>query len=143
MSRSPFEFKVETPPANGPLVLVVDDDEISRSVSSQLLARLGCVVNVAASGAEAIERAQRTAYELIFMDCHMPDMDGFTATRKIREAGGSKAPPVAALTANTAVGDREKCFASGMCDFVAKPARKAELARVLKTWTALARKPAG
>ena len=118
-----------------PHVLIVDDDEISRSVSSQLLERLGCVVERTVSGAEAIERTRQTRFDLIFMDCQMPEMDGFTATKRIRAAAGSKAPPIVALTANTSMADREKCFSVGMCDFVDKPVRKAELVRVLKRWT--------
>jgi signal transduction histidine kinase/DNA-binding NarL/FixJ family response regulator len=119
----------------GPHVLVVDDDTISRSVSSQRLERLGCVVETAESGAEAVELARRNRFELIFMDCQMPEMDGFATTEKIRAAAGSKAPPIVALTANISERDRERCFAAGMCDFISKPVTKAELARVLKRWT--------
>ena len=137
-SRTPFDLGGEAkPPARrGPRVLVVDDDNISRSVTSQLLARLGCMVEVAKTGAEAITLVPRTAYELVFMDCQMPGMDGFEATMKIRVMAGAKAPPIVALTANISESDREKCFAAGMCDFVAKPVHKSELARVLKRWTA-------
>lgn len=135
-SRAPFEAGGEAKPAirREPSVLVVDDDKISRSVSSQLLQRLGCIVESAVSGAEAVERTQQTQFELIFMDCRMPEMDGFDATVKIRALLGSKAPPIVALTANTADPDRERCFAVGMCDFISKPVHKAELARVLKRW---------
>jgi CheY-like chemotaxis protein len=135
-SRSPFEPAGEAhPPARRePRVLIVDDDEISRSVTAQLLARLGCTVERAFGGAEAIERTRRAAFDLIFMDCQMPEMDGFEATTKIRAAAGAKAPPIVALTANTSAADREKCFAVGMCDFVDKPVRKSELARVLRRW---------
>ena len=135
-SRTPFESGEAKPAAPaGPQVLVVDDDEISRSVSAQLLSRLGCVVERAASGAEAIARASAHHFDLIFMDCQMPGIDGFEATKNIRAAAGSKAPPIVALTANTSAADREKCFATGMCDFVDKPVRKVELARILKRWT--------
>jgi CheY-like chemotaxis protein len=100
-----------------------------------LLERLGCVVEVALSGAEALTLAPSGAFELIFMDCQMPEMDGFAATRKIRTALGGKAPPIVALTANISDADREKCFAAGMCDFVGKPVNRTELTRVLKRWT--------
>ena len=119
----------------GPHVLVVDDDAISRSVSAQRLERLGCVVEMAESGAIAVELARSNRFELIFMDCQMPEMDGFAATEKIRAAAGAKAPPIVALTANISERDREKCFSAGMCDFVGKPVNKSELARVLKRWT--------
>ena len=135
-SRAPFERAGEprTPARRGPCVLVVDDDEISRSVSSQLLARMGCVVEVAESGPQAIDRTRVAHYDLIFMDCQMPEMDGFAATREIRALTGESAPPIVALTANTTPKDRERCSAAGMCDFIDKPVRKAELLRVLKRW---------
>jgi len=133
-SRAPFEPTPEPAERQPPLVLVVDDDEISRSVTSQLLAHLGCRVELATSGAQAIERTQAGHFDLVFMDCQMPEMDGFATTERIRALAGSAAPPIVALTANIGIKDREHCFAVGMCDFVAKPARKAELARVVKTW---------
>jgi CheY-like chemotaxis protein len=133
-SRTPFET-TGAAVRREPHVLVVDDDAISRSVSSQLLERLGCVVEVALSGAEAVAMAQGSAFDLIFMDCQMPEMDGFAATEKIRAAAGNKAPPIVALTANISEADRQKCFAVGMRDFVGKPVNRSELARVLKRWT--------
>ncbi|MSU49117.1 MAG: response regulator [Opitutus sp.] len=132
-SRSPFDAS-GAPIRRGPYVLVVDDDTISRSVSFQLLERLGCVAEVAVSGAEAVERLGNARFDLIFMDCQMPEMDGFEATKIIRTAAGAKAPPIVALTANISGPDRAKCFAVGMCDFVSKPVNKMELARVLKRW---------
>lgn len=142
-SRAPFAVPKETkdkdatPAARrGPYVLVVDDDAISRSVTSQLLERLGCVVEVAVNGMEAIGQARAAAFEIVFMDCQMPDMDGFMTTERILAAAGNKAPPIVAVTANTSEADREHCFAVGMCDFVSKPVTKAELARVLKRWSA-------
>ncbi len=118
----------------GPHVLVVDDDDISRSVSFQLLELLGCHVELATSGSEAIDRARPTAFELILMDCQMPQMDGYETTRRILAAAQGKAPPIVAVTANTSDADRAKCFAAGMSDFVAKPVHKADLARVLRRW---------
>jgi CheY-like chemotaxis protein len=92
-------------------------------------------VHLAVSGAAAIESAGHTAYELIFMDCQMPEMDGFEATHRILANLGGKAPPIVALTANTTAHDREKCLAAGMRDFIAKPVHKADLVRVLQRWT--------
>ncbi len=136
-SRAPFDSaKAAKPDApHHPLVLVVDDDNISRSVSSQLLALLGCQVELAVNGPTAIERAGAQSFELIFMDCQMPGMDGFEATQKIIATLGAKAPPIVALTANTSARDREKCLSVGMQDFIAKPVHKADLARVLNRWT--------
>ncbi len=133
-ARLPGPIEVPAEARQGPCVLVVDDDEISRSVTSQLLARLGCTVQLAKSGALAIERIRTDHFDLVFMDCQMPEMDGFTTTEKIIAMAGRKAPPIVALTANIGVQDRERCFAVGMRDFVSKPVRKAELARVVKTW---------
>ncbi|MDO8540159.1 MAG: response regulator [Opitutaceae bacterium] len=134
-SRTPFEAGDEArPERRGPRVLVVDDDAISRSISLQLLQRLGCVVELALSGAEAIDLARRIHFDVVFMDCQMPEMDGFTATERIRIAAGGKAPPIVALTANSSDADRQRCFAAGMCDFIGKPVRQAELARVVKRW---------
>jgi signal transduction histidine kinase/CheY-like chemotaxis protein len=136
-SRAPFDSaKAAKPDApHHPLVLVVDDDNISRSVSSQLLALLGCQVELAVNGPTAVERAGAMSFELIFMDCQMPGMDGFEATQKIIATLGAKAPPIVALTANTSARDREKCLSVGMQDFIAKPVHKADLARVLNRWT--------
>jgi two-component system, sensor histidine kinase and response regulator len=136
VSIPPFDSagKPKADQPRGRHVLVVDDDAISRSVSSQLLERLGCIVEVALSGTDAVKRASDTRFELIFMDCQMPEMDGFEATAKIRAAAGDKAPPIVALTANTSGPDRNKCFAAGMCDFIGKPVNRAELSRVLQRW---------
>lgn len=135
-SRAPFEFGGGTRPgiSRRPSVLVVDDDNISRSVSFQLLEILGCVVEVVTSGPEAIERASQAVFDLILMDCQMPEMDGFEATQRILAAAKGKPAPIVALTANTSAADREKCFAAGMSDFVEKPVHKADLARMLKRW---------
>jgi CheY-like chemotaxis protein len=132
--RSLPPFPVAAPAATGARVLVIDDDEISRSVSSQLLERLGCTVDRAPGDLEALERIRGTRYDIVFMDCQMPVMDGFEATTRILEEYGKNAPPVVALTANTSLKDRERCFATGMSDFVDKPVRRAELVRVLNRW---------
>jgi two-component system sensor histidine kinase/response regulator len=132
-SLVPFNFTAEHGRAK-PMVLVVDDDDVSRSVTSKLLSRLGCKIEVSPTGEDAISRVGRASFDLIFMDCQMPGMDGFAATSRIREVLGSKCPPIVALTANTSPQDRDRCIAAGMCDFVDKPVRKFELARVLKRW---------
>jgi len=135
-SQAPFPTADEPKSAKrrGPRVLVVDDDNISRSVSFQLLEILGCEVALATSGPEAIECARPGSFELILMDCQMPHMDGYEATRRILAASQGKAPPIVAVTANTSDSDRARCFAAGMSDFVAKPVHKADLAQVLRRW---------
>ena len=132
--RAPQESGTLSPSIRAPRVLVVDDDEISRTVSSQLLKRLGCAVELAASGADAVARARKEQFDLIFMDCQMPEMDGFETTGRIRAATQGTTPPIVALTANISDQDRKKCFDAGMCDFVGKPVRKADLMRALKRW---------
>lgn len=132
--RSVPPFPVPAAAAAGTRVLVIDDDEISRSVSSQLLERLGCAVDRAPGALDALVRLRETRYDLVFMDCQMPIMDGFEATTRILEEYGKNAPPIVALTANTSLKDRERCFATGMSDFVDKPVRRAELVRVLNRW---------
>ncbi|HJV08924.1 MAG TPA: response regulator, partial [Acidimicrobiales bacterium] len=113
-------------------VLLADDAHINRLVGVALLGRLGCRVDVAANGAEAVEAVRRHAYDVVLMDCLMPVMDGYEATARIRNLeDGRRRTPVIALTASAMVGDREKCLAAGMDDYLAKPLDRAALAQVL------------
>jgi len=106
----------------GVRVLVAEDNMINQVVAVSLLAHLGCTVDVAADGREAVRRWSEGAYDLIFMDCQMPEMDGMEATRAIRasEREGSRIP-IVALTANAMSDDREACLAAGMDDHISKP----------------------
>ena len=119
-----------------PRVLLVENDPVSQLVAAQLLEKLGCHVEHALSGQEAVERCGREPYDLVFMDCYMPDMDGFEAAETIRraEAGGRRVP-IIALTASVMPEDRKKCARAGMDDFLAKPVRPEELLRVARAWT--------
>lgn len=102
-----------------------------------MLDRLGYRVDVVASGAEAIEALSEVEYVAVLMDCQMPAMDGYDATRAIRHRQGSKRhTPVIAMTAGTVSGDRERCLAAGMDDYISKPVRTDELGRVLQRWVA-------
>lgn len=106
---------------------------VSQRLVSARLGRLGCEVDVAASGREAIERAEEGCYDIIFMDCCMPEVDGLDATREIRRSGGWGAQvPIVAMTANDEPGDRERCLAAGMTDYLAKPASREDLRRVVE-----------
>ena len=119
-------------------VLLVEDDEINKMVVEAMLTRLGCTVDVAEDGEAACAAAARTRYDMILMDCHMPLMDGFEATRRIRddEAGRQRArAPIVALTADALAGDRERCLASGMDDYITKPVSSATLADAVQRWT--------
>jgi len=116
-------------------VLLVDDNEINLLVAQGLLENRGISPVKSKSGEEALERCRNESFDLIFMDCMMPGMDGYEATRAIRNMDSSNSKSViVALTANAIRGDREKCLESGMNDYLAKPLRNKELDRVLNRW---------
>jgi PAS domain S-box-containing protein len=116
-----------------PRVLVVDDNPVNQRVASSLLQRLGCRVDVAANGQEAVDMLDTIPYDIIFMDCQMPVMDGFEATKEIRRReAGELHSTIVAMTANAMKRDRELCFEAGMDDYIAKPISKAGLAELLK-----------
>ncbi len=117
-------------------VLVAEDNAINQKVAVRMLAKLSCRVDVAGDGLEAVQMFRRLPYDLIFMDCQMPEMDGFEATAEIRriEAQQDRRTPIVALTANAMQGDRERCLASGMDDFVSKPVDEARLRATLERW---------
>jgi CheY-like chemotaxis protein len=108
-----------------------------------VLTRAGCHVDVANNGIEACAMSATGAYDLVLMDCHMPEMDGYQATRAIRQrersehatGGSDRHVPIVALTASVLEVDRERCFASGMDDFISKPFRPEQLHAALRRWT--------
>jgi len=113
-------------------VLCADDNKINQRLARHLLEKLGCEVDIASNGREAIDLAERVAYDLIFMDCLMPDLDGFEATKEIRRREPEAARcPIIALTANAMRGDRERCLEAGMDDFLSKPVRREDFSRML------------
>jgi two-component system, sensor histidine kinase and response regulator len=117
-------------------MLLVEDNELNALLASRLMAALGFEVVTAANGALAIEAIGRQAFDVILMDCQMPVMDGYDATLAIRrlESRAGKRTPVIAVTAYALDGDREKCLAAGMDDFLAKPYSLSDLRRKLKRW---------
>ena len=115
-------------------MLVVDDNEVNQMVAEATVSKLGYQVDVAGNGAEALEAVATTRYSAILMDCHMPVMDGFQATEAIRRRYPGEHPPIIAMTAATMSGDRERCLAAGMDDFISKPVMPAELAAGLARW---------
>ncbi len=115
--------------------LVAEDVEVNRVVLQALLADVGLAVDFAENGREAVEKSSHAPYDIIFMDCRMPVMDGYTATREIRAtAGESNRIPIVALTANASDDDRDRCFKAGMDDFLAKPFTESALHNTLKRW---------
>jgi len=118
-------------------VLLAEDDMVNKMVVEEMLKALGCEVDVVSDGDAARVAAARTRYDLIFMDCHMPVMDGFESTRRIRafEDGSRRRTPIVALTADTLASDRERCRAAGMDDFVTKPVSSGMLAVTIERWT--------
>jgi CheY-like chemotaxis protein/HPt (histidine-containing phosphotransfer) domain-containing protein len=124
-------------------VLLAEDNPVNQAVATGMLEAIGISVDIAVNGREAIDRLAAAHYDLVLMDCHMPELDGFAATAEIRrrERGGRSHLPIVALTANALDGDREICIASGMDDYLAKPFTREQLALTLAHWlpeTALA-----
>jgi PAS domain S-box-containing protein len=124
--------------ADGPVkvrVLLAEDNLVNQKVALVMLRKFGIEADVVASGFEALDALLGVAYDLVLMDCQMPLMDGYEATRRIRERErGSRRIPVVAMTANAMVGDRERCLESGMDDHIPKPVRVNELQRALARW---------
>jgi CheY-like chemotaxis protein len=112
-------------------VLLVEDNPVNLKVAARFLERLGCTVEVAGNGAEGVAAAAARRFDIILMDLQMPIMDGITATRKIRELAGLRQAPIIALTANAMSGDRERCEAAGMDDYLTKPIEVERLRSIL------------
>lgn len=116
-------------------VLLAEDNSVNQKVARRMLEKLGCAVDLAANGREAVALAQRVRYDVILMDCQMPEMDGFEATKELLHSGGaSTGRPIIAMTANAMAGDREACLAAGMSDYLAKPVTTEALRAKLEEW---------
>jgi CheY-like chemotaxis protein len=140
---SPPEQKAAYPSSVAPSsatiaeLLLVEDNLVNQKVALAQLKRMGYGVTTVMNGREAVEAVQQHTYAAVLMDCQMPEMDGFEATRLIRTLQGciGRRIPIIAMTANAMNGDREACLAAGMDDYIPKPIRTEELQRVLKKWT--------
>ncbi|AYF87263.1 ATP-binding protein [Pseudomonas sp. JS3066] len=118
----------------GQHVLLVEDNPVNQTVIEAMLRSLGYQVSLVGDGAQAVHQASRHHYSAILMDCRLPVLDGYEATRQIRQMNGGATLPIIALTANALQGDREACLAAGMNDYLAKPFKRADLLRVMQRW---------
>ncbi|MBH3468978.1 MULTISPECIES: ATP-binding protein [Pseudomonas] len=130
-----------TPPAAAPTtvsdndqILLVEDNPVNQSVIEAMLRSLGLAVCTAEDGLEAVDLVGRQRFAAVLMDCRLPHLDGYEATRRIRQLPNGAGLPIIALTANALQGDRERCMAAGMDDYLSKPLRRTELQRVLQRW---------
>ena len=120
-------------------VLLVEDNRVNQQVAKGMLRRLGCAVDLASDGEQAVQMQTRGHYDIVLMDCQMPDVDGLTATARIRESESrephQRRTPIIALTAQAMIGDRQRCIDAGMDDYLSKPIDPLELARTLRRWS--------
>ncbi|OFA05804.1 response regulator [Duganella sp. HH101] len=133
-TRRRADYMAAEEAVRGAYMLLVEDNEVNQEVAQQILSDAGIRVDIAANGAMALAKLAVADYDGVLMDCQMPVMDGYDATRKLREDARYASLPVIAMTANAMVGDKEKCLEAGMNDFIAKPIDVAQLFTTLARW---------
>ena len=125
-----------------PYILVVEDNPVNQKMMVKILEKLGCRVDTAENGIEAIKKVEQFVYDLVLMDCQMPGMDGYEATAEIRRRdGASRHIPIIAVTAHAMQGDREICLRAGMDDYMSKPVRKEAVSEMIKKWIQVSPSP--
>ncbi|HSR69301.1 MAG TPA: CHASE domain-containing protein [Acidobacteriota bacterium] len=122
-------------------VLVAEDNLVNQKVALRILETLGCRADIASNGRKAVKMIQESRYDLVFMDCQMPEMDGYEATAEIRRLRMEQELPIIAMTAHAMEGAREKCLEAGMNDYIAKPISREELQKMLLRWSGRATQP--
>jgi two-component system sensor histidine kinase/response regulator len=128
-SRLPVEVRARA------RILLVEDNIVNQQVEIRMLERIGYKADWASNGREALEKLANKTYDIILMDCQMPQMDGYTATREIRRhEGAGTHVTIIGVTAHALVGDREECLAAGMDDYISKPVIPEDLAAILEKW---------
>jgi signal transduction histidine kinase/CheY-like chemotaxis protein len=130
----PPALAAQAPMGQGGKVLLVEDSPVNQTVIEATLRSLGYEVCVVSDGAQAIHQANTEDYVAILMDCRLPIIDGYEATRQIRQLAGCRTVPIIALTANALQGDRENCLQAGMNDYLAKPFKRTDLEQILQCW---------
>jgi CheY-like chemotaxis protein len=120
-------------------ILIAEDNAVNQKVAVRLLERMGYQPDVAANGVETLRALENREYDVLFMDVHMPEMDGLEATRRIRRQWPGVGPRIIAMTANAFPDDRQRCLAAGMDDYIAKPIRVSELQAALERCTPASR----
>ena len=130
------EVEVSPLPQYQATLLVVEDNLVNQKVALNMLEKWGCTVELARDGREGVQKATQTCYDIIFMDCHLPELNGFEATEAIREfqMKTNQYTPIIAMTAHAMKGDREICLKAGMDDYISKPVREDDLKVVLCKW---------
>jgi CheY-like chemotaxis protein len=122
---------------SGVRILMAEDNSINQRVGKLILEKAGYAIDLVGDGSEAVEAHRSKPYDMILMDCQMPTMDGFEATRRIR-SGSEHQPVIIAVTANALVGERERCLAAGMDDYLSKPFQAEQLVAIVKKWAGAA-----